>query len=225
MITIDVDYKSVVRELNDIAEKQLPFAMSKAINATMAAPRGGVSGALTIQGAERLQLRRVFDVRQTSWADRSIKVVHFATKRENWGTIGIHPPGGDARADIFGKFESDREKRPRDGHTIAVPIHSRVRRLKGGAISKSVRPKAFNFRQVGNTIRGDKGTFLIRQPDGSGLILQRTKRGGVVALYRLVTRAELSPDLHFVDTAITAIDRVWDANMLKALDEALRTAK
>lgn len=226
-LTIEVEFKHVTRHLDDLAQRQIPFALAKSINATLVEPRGMTAGLSTVQGAERLQLRQAFELRQTAWADRSIKVVHFASKKEPWGTIGIHPPGanGDSRADVLAKFESDREKTPREGgHTIAVPISARLKRSSKGIISKRDRPKAFNFRQDGKRIVGDRGTFIVRQADGSGLILQRTKRG-VVALYRLVNRAELTPDLHFVDTAIPVIDRVWEPNILKALDEALRTAK
>lgn len=226
MIDIVVDYKHVVRHLDDLAERQIPFALAKSLNDTVVAPKGAGSGLVTVQGAERLQLRKAFELRQTAWADRSIKVTHFASKREPWATIGIHPPGaqGDSRADVLGKFEQDKEKRPKDGHTIAVPVSPRIKRSNKGIIAKRDRPKAYNFVQVGKTIRGDRGTFIVRQPDGSGLILQRTKKG-VVALYALVTRAELDPDLHFVETAFATVDHVWAINMEKAFEEAMRTAR
>lgn len=226
MINIVVDYKHVVRHLDDLAERQIPFALAKSLNATVAAPRSGSSGLVTIQGEERLQLRKAFELRRPEWADRSIKVTHFATKKEPWATIGIHPPGsaGGSRADILGKFETDREKKPKDGHTIAVPVSSRIKRSNKGIISKRDRPRAYNFRQVGNAIRGDRGTFIVRNPDGSGWIFQRTKRG-VFPLYRLLTEVEIDPDLHFVETAFRTVDRVWTLNMQRALEEALRTAR
>jgi hypothetical protein len=201
MIDIVVDYKHVVRHLDDLAERQIPFALAKSINATVVAPKAGSSGLVTVQGQERLQLRKAFALRRTDWADRSVKVTHFAKKTEPWATIGIHPPGanGEQRADIFTKFESDREKRPKDGHTIAVPVSPRIKRSNKGIISKRDRPRAYNFRQ-------------------------RTKQG-VVALYRLVTRVELDPDLHFVETALRTVDRVWAINMERAFEEALRTAR
>lgn len=225
MIEIEINYKHVVAHLDDMAKQQIPFALSKALNATVAQPKGAASGLMpTVQGAERLQLRKAFELRQPLWADRSIKVTHFANKREPWATIGIHPQGGDERSDIFGKFETDREKRPKEGRTIAVPVSPKLKRNNKGIISKRDRPRAYEFRQVGKSIRGERGTFIVRQADGSGLILQRTRQG-VFALYRLVTRVEIEPDLQWYATAFGTVERVWQPNMLKALDEALRTAK
>lgn len=225
MIDIVVDYKHVLRHLDDLAERQIPFALAKSINATVAAQTG--RGSLgTVQGEERLQLRKAFELRRTEWADRSVKVTHFATKREPWATIGIHPPGasGEQRKDVFTKFEEDTEKRPKDGRTIAVPVSPRIKRSNKGIISKRDRPRGYNFRQVGNTIRGDRGTFIIRNADGSGWIMQRTKQG-VFPLYRLVTQVELQPELRFVETALQTVDRVWAINMEKAFEEAMRTAR
>lgn len=213
MIEITVDVTKWTRHLADVEQRQIPFAMSRALNAT----------GLQVQRAERDQLHRVFTLRRPEWAERSVKIVHFAKKSEPWLTIGIHPPGGDRRADILGKFETEREKRPRDGGTIAIPVAARKRR-DTGIIRKRDRPGGFNFRQVGRAVRGDRGTFIIRQPDGSGGIFRRVK-GVVSLLYLLVHRAPLQPDLHFADTAGKAVDDHWAYNFERALDEALRTAK
>src|SRR5690349_17405319 len=105
MIEIKVDYQNVVRTLTDVGERQIPFALAKSINDTVVgssdrrlstgfqAEQAARSGLVTVQGEERLQLRKAFEVRQTLWADRAVKVTHFAKKSELWATIGIHPPG------------------------------------------------------------------------------------------------------------------------------------
>jgi hypothetical protein len=217
-LSIDVDVRPLLAGFSDVQQRQIPFALSQSINDTMAA-----RDRASIQSAVRSRLHDIFTLRRPEFHERSIKVVHFASKREPWGTIGIHPPGGDARADILGKFETDTEKRPRDGRTIAVPI--RARRNKRDIIVGRDRPRAFNFVQVGRTVRGDRGTFIIRKPDGSGLILQRFRRKGVFALYRLVHRVDIDPDLRFVPTSSQLIDRMWADNFVRRFDAAMRTAR
>jgi len=230
MITPDIaiDFEGAIAHLADVEKRHVPFAAMKALNHI------GTS----FQEVERRHMRDVFTVRQPQWVDRSVKITHFAKKTELFTTIGIQPPGarGGDRADVLGKFEEDREKEPRDGHSIAIPI--RARRNKRDIITKGSRPRAFNFRQVGNSIRGDRRTFLIRMEDGTGLILQRRRKssqaralgyGGrdeaLVALYRLVDRVEITPELNFVPNAREVAARRWSPAFLDALEQALRTAR
>lgn len=229
MPSIAVDTRSFRESLTDFQQRQIPFAQAKAINTL----------AINVQTAERLRLREVFTLRRESWADRSIKITHFAKKSEPWARIAISPPGasGAARADILGKFETETEKRPRaGGRTIAIPINAR--RNKRDIIYGKERPTAFHFRQVGNRVLGDRRTFLIRMPDGTGLILQRRRktaqarqlgyRGkdeGLIALYRLMPEVSITPDLHFEPTALHVITRDWVTSMEAALELALRTAR
>lgn len=215
MIEITVDAASATRFLTELESKQIPFATKTALN----------TAALAFQTAERAHLRGIFTLRRPEWADRSIKITHFATKAEQWATIAVQPPGasGPQRADILGKFEEDTSKSPR-GRTIAVPVSARIKRGNTGVISKRDRPAAYNFRQVGKAIRGDRHTFIIRKADGSGAIFQRTK-AGVFALYLLVRQVPIQPDLKFVPTAQQVVTRVWDTEFTKALESALRTAK
>jgi hypothetical protein len=225
MISIDVDTDSLTREFTALQREQIPFAVSKALNAV----------GLDVQAREREQLRETFTLRRPEWADRSVKITHFAKKTELYTTVAISPPGGN-RGDILGKFETETEKRARDGHTIAIPI--RARRNKRDIIVGKDRPKAFNFQQQGGRIVGDRGTFLVRRPDGTGLILQRARRSAkgrtlgykgkdssVFALYLLVPRAELQPDLRFVPTAMEVVGRLWETQFGIAFDAALASAR
>lgn len=216
-IIVTVDPSKHLRGLAE-DQKQIPFALSRAVNKT----------ALDVQRAARVQNRRIFTLRRPEWADRSVKVVKFASKKDPRATVGIHPPGasGEARADILAKFEDQTQKLPR-GRTIAIPVSSRIKRGNTGVISKRDRPKAYNFRQQGKRIVGDRGTFIVRKPDGSGTIFQRVgkKPGTIYALYILARRARIKPDLQFITRSVGQIDKNFVGHMVREFDNAVRTAK
>lgn len=219
MIEITVDYRRAVRQLTDDGRKQIPYALAKAVNATV----------LDVQKAERANLRSKFELRRPAWADRSIKITRFAKKSDPTAIIGIHPPGDASRADILAKFETDTEKLPRSG-TIAVPV-SRIgvgRRKSTGIIPKRERPRAI-------LDGSNKGVFLVRKKMGAvgeGIILQRlsfgrgkNRRSSVVALYYLVRRARIKNNLHFQLTALNAVDKTFVKHMTTEFDKAMKTAR
>ena len=224
-IDIQVDARKAIKELNDVGERQLPFALARALNATY----------LDVQKAERANLHSKFKLRRASWAEKSVKFSHFATKREPWVTFGFHPQGGESKRDILGKFETQTEKRPIDGRTIAVPQASSLFRKGTGIIPHRNRPSALNLRRDGRRVIGDRGTFVIRKADGSGLILQRlgkgrgrrgvTRSSGVQALYVLALRARLKPNLEFRAIAERVVNQVFEKHMLREFDNAMRTAR
>lgn len=216
MPTIDVDFKSFMRDMTALQQEQIPFALKNGLNAT----------ALAVQTAERRRLREVFTIRQDVWADRSIKMTHFATKAERWATVAISPPGRADRSDILGKFETESSKQSIAGRHVAIPIAAR--RNKKDIVTKANRPSALHLRKEGNRVVGDKRTFLVNLKDGRQLILQRTGRGrrsDLRALFYLVERVQLTPDLHYMLTAEGTITREWNGLMEAALDQALRTAR
>lgn len=238
-VRITVDTKAWRNTLHDLHQRQVPFALSKSINETL----------LGVQVEERKQLHKVFTLRRPEWAERNVKMVKFAKKGDPVATIGMRAPGNEQRTDILDKFEDKTSKHPR-GNTIAIPVSARIKRGNAGIIAKAQRPSAYNFRQVGKAVRGDRGTFIIKKADGSGVILQRDKgfagrtvrtyiggrvatitRGvgarsaGVHALYLLVRMARLTPNLRFTPIATQHIDRTWDKQMDKALDHAIATAR
>jgi len=219
-LEITVDPKQALKDLKADQERHVPYALSRAVNST----------ALDVQRAIRNRQRSIFTLRRPEWADRSVKMVKFATKTDPVAQLGIHPPGamGDRRADIIGKFEDQTVKLPK-GRTIAIPVSSRIKRGNAGIIAKRDRPRAYNFRKVGNRIVGDRGTFILRKADGSGLIMQREKggrsRGAAHVLYILARRARIKPNLRFQATAQLVVDTRFTEHMVRELDNALRTAR
>lgn len=217
MIEITVDPTKALAQLDRDEKQQIPFALSRAINST----------ALDVQRAGRNRFRSVFTLRRPDWADRSMKIKQFATKRNPVAIIGIESPGNAQRSDILAKFETDTQKVPR-GRSLAIPVGANVKRNNKDIITKAQRPAAYNFHKQGNRIVGDRRTFIIRKPDGSGLILQRKGRGRrsqTFALYILAKRARLVPDLKFIPGAQSVVDTRFNQHMQREFDNAMRTAR
>lgn len=204
-ITISVDAKAVLTDLQAMSN-QVPFATSKAINRTLEQSQQGIRQHLNTGGYFRL--------RRKEFVERTIKINRedFATKRKLEGTIRVDPT-----RDVLAKFEEDREKRPRDGSHIAVPIEAK--RNKAEVIPRAQRPKA--LLAAGKAFLGKtrKGTLAIMARVGRG-------RGTTLrTLFVLKPRVPIKPELRFRETVTRTADRNWRENMLQAFDDAMRTAK
>jgi hypothetical protein len=214
-VDISVDTKPLTRFMDDFERRQVPYALSNTLNDVAA----------LAQYRNRERMGSVFTLRRKKWADDNVKITKFAKKNDLVSTLAIQSPGGGTRSDILGKFERSTQKTPHGGRSIVVPANAKVN--KQGIIPQSARPKAFNFRRVGgakalshNTTQrirggigrgalevyeGDKRTVMIRNAQGTGVILQRVGRGknkaGMRVLFFLTPKVKLKPDLHFVDVA------------------------
>lgn len=209
MITIQIDAKRAIRTLREDGEKQIPFALANAVNKI----------AKDVQFDERVQLRRAFTLRRPEWADRAVKITKFAKKQDPTAVIGIHPPGGDERADILTKFETETSKTPRAGAHVAIPIAAK--RTKKDIVRKNQQPRAL--------IASGKA-FIIRQTKNPAVQLVvryagRGKRKALETLWLLVRRVPISPDLKFEMTARKSIDRTAKTHLQREFDNAMKTAK
>lgn len=226
MINLTVDLDQFTKGMDDLQQTQLPFATKNALNAV----------ALDVQVAERAHLIESFKLRRPDWANRSIKIIHFATKAEPFATVAVSPPGGEARADILGKFENDTEKSAIGSHGVAVPLDPR--RNKSDIIVKGQRPGAFHLHREGNRIVGDNGTYVVKLSDGRELLLQRKDLGKRAAktagrgtsdratlLYLFVTHVRINPVLRFVPTADIIVNRMWATRFGEAFAQAMASAR
>jgi hypothetical protein len=226
-LSITVDANDVLANLKSIREDQVPFALSKAINDT----------ALQFQRVELAHIHQAFTLRRPSWIDQSVRITHFAKKTEPWATIGIHPPGGDQRADILGKFEDQTQKTASAGGSLAIPID--VKRNKFDIVTKGQRPRAFQFEKertntsTGITIyRGKSRTFMVKFGDGRGWIFKRVGAGahgslfeGTQVLYALKPEVAIHANLDFESNAVAVVEGAWHANFEAAYEAALATAR
>lgn len=205
--------------------RQIPYAASLALN----------DAAQAFQREQRSWTGQIFRIRQPEWVRKSVKIAHFAKKSELWADIGIHPPGGDERADILGKFEDQTEKTPFQGTHIAVPIGPN----QGKILRAGQRFRDFHFQPHGAGYRGTHGTFIIRLDGQRLLVLQRLEHGrrfkrqgklvhvrphDAVPLFLLVPRIQIRPDLHFYENAERVLPEAFQAHWPLRLEEALSTA-
>jgi hypothetical protein len=238
MIEIDVDPRKAVATLTALGERQLPFATMKALNEL----------ATGFQADERAVIQSSFTVRRP-WVLQGVKIDRgdFATKEKLVARVHI-----DEQRDFFNKFEAGGVRVPQgNARSLAVPIN--VRRTKAQIIQKAQTPKSFNFhkgfssrKSQWSILQGDRHTFLLQRPDGSGLILQRTRRPqlgpsrfgdrnlagrrwghdpALVVLWALRPVTRVPTLLHFYSTARASVLSRWQGTFEKWYLEALRTAR
>ena len=231
MLKIEVKFDRFPR-LPEMAAKQIPFATSKAINAT----------AKDFQKAERRQLEQRFTLRRPQFIKRSIRISRgdFATKRKLEATIRVDvPPKGPKMDELLGKFEKGGRKVARQAPELSIPIG--VRRGKTGVVPKGQRPTALGFpkSQRRRVSKGKARTFLIpsfgifkrvgrrvkrRGGRPRGLIAE-LKAGRIRLLYGFKGMVPLPADLGFVDTARKTVTRRYGPNFHRAFEDAMRTAR
>jgi hypothetical protein len=232
---VSIDLTTFREGLDRIAERQLPYAVMRGLNTLVT----------TVQDVEREHVANAFTLRRPDWFNRSIKVTHFATKQTLVASIGVHPPGGDARADILGKFEDGGVKRSVGPHgLVAIPIQ--VKGTKSGLIPDAIRPKNLNLRDTTSPSdrmlgKGYKRTFIVQLSNGDRAIFQRIgtrsrdkRRLGrrllgldpsVVLLYYLKPSVPIAPELQFHETAIRVTNTDWSRIFAAAWQQALATAR
>jgi hypothetical protein len=222
IVTVEADIAPGLRLIADV-RKQLPFAVSKAINDTL----------LQAQVAERERIAGAFTLRRPDFIFRTVKIERedFAQKDKLYGIMRIDPT-----RDFLAKFEAGGQKTPRSGHDIAVPDQARP--SKGALIPAGLRPKALSLQRTGGRIRGAKRTFVIETSTHPG-IYQRvgTERRGafrrigrgrdpnVRLLYSFKPSVRIDRRLGFAETAKRVVDQQFKANFAASFDLAMRTAR
>jgi hypothetical protein len=237
VLTLEVDPRKLITAMNGM-DAQLPFATAKALNEC----------ATFFQADERKVIQSEFTIRRP-WVLQQVKI-----NREDFATKGklvarVHIP---QQGDFLNKFEAGGTRRPRQGNrSLAVPVNAR--RTKTQIIRKDQAPKSFHFgkgftsrKSRWTVLKGDRHTFLLQRPDGSGLILQRTRRQQMgphryrnrntvkgrgyghdphlKILWNLRPSTPVPRTLHFAETAKKSFLSNWPGCFEKWWLEAVRTA-
>lgn len=244
MLTVRVDPREVLGMLDAAVDKQLPFAVAKALNAT----------ANAAQASMREHIRGDFHLRREPWVLRQIYISKEgrATKT-SWFVViqaredafkaltrlesgADHIPHGKwlwrPNSEVFG----DRVISRKDPlHPSSIAFNNRMQaangiflvRGKGGPLvlqrlSKNAKGITQSIARGGR--RGPRGRGL----DGRythGAAIGGVRRGGVRLLYKLVSRSKTPGKLAFFSTTRQSVAAHWPEEMARALDTALRTAR
>jgi len=212
-ITVRIDTKALTTGLTALDQKQIPFAVSLALN------RVGTE----FQKAERAHFATVFTERRKEFLDREgvKRLSPPASKRNPSVTYGV-----SSRADFLNKFEAGDTKHPISGKHLAIP--EQVKRNKRDIITKSNRPRQLVDR-LGNR-SGAGRVFVLRDQKGKlkpGVYQTTGKRGrgALKFLYSLAGQAKTPKVLQFEETAQRIVSQRWAEVFNVAFAEALRTAK
>lgn len=250
MIQIRIDPRAALGWLNDAQERQLPFAVSKALNEV----------ANKAQAAEREHMKQAFKLRRETFVLRGVKInkAERATKSSWSVVIRISYPGVGKFMDIH---EPGGERDPHHAGHLWQPNQD-VFKSKVIGKDNPLHPKNLQIKkQADGRIQGNERTFLIRTKSGQLLALQRTDRGltkaskrnlgkldldnfaggqgpntkaqkyslhrnnGTRLLYRLVSKVSIPARLEFVPTVARTVKQEWAGTMRAALADAMRGAR
>lgn len=215
MIQIHFDIPRFQGILSDVAENQIPYAASRALNDT----------ALGGQDDQRQGMRARFRIKRPDFLDRSVKIPHFSNKRDDPLKVSVVMDyGPDGRGQVWDKFEPGGTKTPTSGKSIAVPITVVAR---GQIVPDGMRPRQLNLHSSGNRVIGDKRTFLLEYNGRRG-IFQRTGKGrdGVRLLYWLTPSVPIPASLEFGQTlSANVLSELFALNFEARFKEAMATAK
>lgn len=213
MITIHVDERPFLDLMTGIAEEQIPYATSRALNDTTTDAQAAIRTGMK-SGGEFL-IRR-------DWVLDQIRVPKFSNKNDDPMRTVLDV---SEKADFLDKFEQPGTKTSRVGSHVAVPIMARPSR--GSIIMDGLRPKNLHLQRVGRAIRGDQRTFLVRLKSGREGIFQRVgpRKDDVQLLYWLTPSTPIPGILHFETTAERTIEKMWETNFRRRFDEAMRSAR
>lgn len=227
-VTVRSNAEDVSRSLYFLFRDQVPYALKEAVRWT----------ALDFQEEQREHMDDIFEVRRR-WVLWAVKITQWPKKSEPVAIVAIDPPGD--RDDILTKFETEEVKLPRSGSRLAVPIdapRTGTGVLRGARSAKGPIGR-FNFERIPgtNVFRGDKGTVMILQPGGRGVILQRTSRSSSIGAHRrgndpslktlfvFTPRVSIEPELNFRENAARTVKDEFRDNFRRAFDKALLSSR
>lgn len=196
---IQVDSKDVTESLAGLS-RQMPFAMSKALNDVANDAQRSIQDTL----AQHFILRRPDFIKRTIKRNRE----DFATKEKLVAVVRVDP-----QRDILAKFEDGGTKTPQSGKAIALPTEA-VRRTKAQIISKAQRPRPLI---ASGKAFSKGGRLIMRIGRGVGALLRTA--------YVFKRSVKIPKRLGFVETANKAIDAHWIRRAEDAIARAIATMR
>jgi len=189
----------------------LPFALSLALNRT----------AIKVQNAIRDTMKKNFDVHGT-WFLYGIRITKEdrANRTKPFVVISVLQD-----RQLTQRFEEGGFRTSNTGGLLVVPVRSVLGKISRG---NALQFKKLNLHKVGNRVVGERGTFMVKRPDGTVSVRQKVGRGRSATyrtIYRLLKRTKLPAILHFVDTATKTINESYSEIFSDAMAQAMKTRK
>lgn len=191
---VSVNTKGVLKYLETIQKKQVPYATSQALNSTIFDVRKQIVGPT---------YRRAFNVRNSRFASAAFRVEKASKRRLRAklfdrlerGSLDLHAEGGT--------------KRPKSG-SLAIPT-DKIKRTSGGKIPKGKKPRNLAGGFVGNPFGKGRGIW---QRD------RRTRR--LKLMYDLERSARIRRSFDFYRDAEKVASRVYPRHWEREFIWAIR---
>lgn len=232
--TIVVDV-SDADKLCKAAVRQLPFALSRAINAT----------AKSVRDTMLDELRLRFIIRKQQFARRAIDVTQMSNKNQTviQATVSTVVPFPTQSRDVFGKFEEGGRKvaaNPyfpniiptpslRRSPTSLPPMGMYPSRLGLTPVRSFIGNRAPKWHKTasGKTqIKGANRTFVLGDSgDRYWGVYRRTGKRTIKRIWIYRSVVPIPKRLGFRSTATAVVERVWQANFEDAFAQAIQTAR
>jgi len=243
MIAVQIDPSAALARLSAIEQKQVPFAMSKALNTL----------ANEAQKSMQQGLKDRFKLRRETWNLRGIKIQkNDRATKTTWRVI-IQVSEGTS---YLNKFEKGGDKLPVGGHNYLWEPNAKVFKNRIIQGSDPLRPKNLHLhKDPHGRIIGDNRTFIAKTGNSEVplVVVQRVDRGltkgskrkvkgltldnygkkgktlsrtgGTVTLYKLRKRVPVKAQLEFLPTITKTVQSRFRSVFDEALAGAMRTAK
>lgn len=202
-LRIDLELSPVLRSLDDLKRRQIPFATALALTRTAQHAQREVVRTLP----ERFTIRSPFIARGVR--------VQPATKASQEAAVYWRGPTGSRFGETLARHETGGTKRPANRY-LALP--RAVKRGAGGRIPKGQRPA---------TVLKRKRVYTQELASGAKAIYQRGPKGSPPRLlYFLTPRpARIAPDFRFRETARDAARKVFKREFGKAFAKAIASRR
>jgi hypothetical protein len=207
--------------LGSIANDQLPYALSQAIN--------DVAKAAAEEARE--EANKTLNVKRKSFLNAFIRAPaeHRATKTKLSARVAVMAPKSarSTRGSILTQHETAGTKTPTGGKYVAMPGRSILRNVGGkrsvlrGMELRNLKPFT---KTAGGKLKGRKQTFMIKTRSGTPLLLQsQGKKARVVWVF--VRKSGLTAKLGFGTAVRRRVDRDFTKAVGTRLTQAIASAR
>ena len=205
-LNIRDDIARATRHLTVIERKQIPFALSGAINDTLFDVRKQIVG-VTARNAFTVRNKRFLGVAIRVEKAKKTKLNGAVFDRLGRASLGLHARGGIKRA---------------RGQHVAIPTKAvEAKRTASGKIPKRLTPRTVLSKA------GRRAAFKIKFRSGQEAIVRRKgkKATPLEVLYLLERSVRIRKQFRFIEDAEKVAKRVLPGHFRTRLRKALRTAR